>query len=466
MCESSTVQPPSTHNPPADDDPPSNGGRNYLLGVISGAPGIVAGGAFLHPELVLVGLIMALTASLAENTTLILAALVTVVSKLGILAPQLLFGSFMEHRSRKRPYWFALGAGRVVSLLALAAAIALMARDANTWTITAFFAAYFAFSTCIGAGYLVLLDMSAKMIPTGRVGRYFGTRGFLGQGLAALAGWFAVQPMLAGVRPPLNYIVMVLVAAGLFAAEAILFGMCREAPATGTPRRTTLGESLRRGFRWLKTSRNYRIYFWMRVTFRLNYLSLALFIPYGKEKLSGARGVTDVLLLGGFLVGVMKVSQVLTSFAWGKLADRRGSRPCFMAAGAAYLIAPTLGLLAPRFPQLFHLDIPRLPGGLDLPLSVYFVALAVFGAGNQAMIIGNTRFLISSAPAHRRISYVGFLNTVTGPLALLPVAGAWVAAKVGFEALLGSLLVAGVAYFLLASQIREGRAGDEAPLAR
>ncbi len=444
----------ATANEHSDGDPSGSDAsarRNYTLGVISAAPGTVAGGAFLNPDLVLVGLIMALTTSMSEETRWILASLVPVISKLGILAPQLLFGSFLEHRPRKRPYWFALGAGRVGALLAMAVAIILMARDANSWTITAFFGAYLAFSTCIGAGYLVLLDLSGQMIPSGRVGRYFGTRGLLGQGFAALIAWIAVQPMLAGLDSPWNYVTMVLVAAGLLAAEAILFGMCREVAATSPPRRTTLSESLRRGFGWMKTSPNYQVCFWMRPIFRINYLNLALFVPC----LADARGAAEAVLLGGILVGVIKVSQVATSFAWGKLADRRGSRPCFMAAGTSYLIVPGLTLLARQLPGLFHLDVPGLPGGLDLPLSVYFVALAIFGAGNQAMIVGNTRFLLSSAPPHRRISYVGFLNTTTCPLALLPLAGAWIATKVGFEALLGSLLVAGAIYLLLALRIDE-----------
>jgi len=73
---------------------------------------------------------------------------------------------------------------------------------------------------------------------------------------------------------------------------------------------------------------------------------------------------------------------------------------------------------------LFSVAIPLTKVVLDLPLAMYFVALIVVGAAIQGDVIGGGRFLVVNAPPARRISYMGFLNTVTSPLTLLPFAGA------------------------------------------
>ena len=45
---------------------------------------------------------------------------------------------------------------------------------------------------------------------------------------------------------------------------------------------------------------------------------------------------------------------------------------------------------------------------------------------------------------------MGFANTVTSPLTLLPLAGAWLASVAGMDALFTVILFAGMAYLLLA----------------
>jgi hypothetical protein len=80
----------------------------------------------------------------------------------------------------------------------------------------------------------------------------------------------------------------------------------------------------------------------------------------------------------------------------------------------------------------------------------------------QASIIGGNRFLIRNAPPHRRISYVGFMNTITSPLALLPLVGAWVANTFGMTALFAGILSGGVLAIAAAVYMRPERT-DEAP---
>lgn len=429
------------------DDPPGTARRNYRLAVASGAFG-TAGFDCIHPELILVGLVLALTGSVT------LAALVTVISKAGILAPQLLVGTRLEHRHWKRPYFVGFAVLRLAALAAMAVAIAMLGRGVTPWRLTLFFGAYLASCLCMGSGYVVFMDIVGRMIPTGRVGTFIGMRHFAGGAASVVIGLAVIQPVLAHIPTPTNYLVLACLGVALGAVHTVLFGLCREPVSTPATSSTTLGQSLRRGFGWLKTDRNYRIFLALRVTFRINYLGLAFFIPYGKE-LAAERDPAAIAILGGIMVAVHKVCRTFSSLVWGRLADGRGYRSCLVAAGVFFTVAPALALLAPHLPRGFAVAIPGTGATLDLPLAVYLLGLGTLGAAFQGLIVGGNRFLITSAPPHRRISYVGFLNTVTVPLTLLPLAAAALAGTLGLTVLFALILVGGLTYVLLALRMRE-----------
>jgi MFS family permease len=181
----------------------------------------------------------------------------------------------------------------------------------------------------------------------------------------------------------------------------------------------------------------------LRLAFRINYVGFAFFIPYGTERLAYA-GPGGLAVLGGILVAAMKASRVAASALWGRLADRLGSRTTLVAAGALQLAAILLALLAPLLPRAFEVPIPGLDRGFDLPLCTYLLAMGMLAAGLAGNMIGGHRLLITNAPPHRRASYVAFLNTVTSPLTLLPLAGAYLAATAGMGWLFAAVASGGV----------------------
>ena len=423
--------------------------RNYTLGIITGGLAGLAQ-AFLHPELIVAGLIWALTQSP------MLVAGVTIISKAGALAPQLWASTHLEHRPTKMPYFVAVILVRAAALAAMVGTLSLLRTGGNGWGLAGFFAAYLAVCVSGGSARVVYLDMVGRMIPRGRLGTYFGTRTFLGNLLAILAGAVAVQPILQRVALPTNYLLIVIVGGAVSLLDMSLFSRCRELPGPSARRRTTLGESLWRGFKWLRTDHNYRMYLWMRVAFRMNYLGLAFFIPYGTRALD-VRGPGGLAVLGGIMVAVMQVSRMLASIVWGRLADRRGFRGCFLGAGACFLVAPALALLAPRLPAVFAVPIPGTAAVLDLPLAVYLLALLALGVATQGNIIGGSHFVVSSAPPRRRPSYSAFVNTVTSPLTLLPMAGAWLAGWVGMASIFALVAAGGLLMMTSAAAMRPPR---------
>ena len=434
--------------------------RNFVLGALSRAIGTTAYD-FIHPDLIVAGLIYTLTLPVfGRGWALALVAVVSMINKGGSLLPQLYVSSRLEHHARKRPFYLLLMGVRLFGAVTLLVAIHLLATRVDALALGLFLAAFLIISFCWGAGHIVTLDMVGRMIPFGQMGSFFGIRDFLGGLFSLVAGMAVVQPILSrggearDGAVAANYFWLAVIGTVLAAVSMSLFAMCREGAGPRAKRRTTVGESLLRGWRWLKRNPDYRAYLWLRIAFRFNYLAMTFFIPYGEQKLRSSGDVAGIALLGGVMVATFKLSRLASSAVWGWMADARGDRAVLIGAGVGFALAPALALVAPVLPEAFRLPIPMTRTHLDLPLLVYLAALVGIGAAFQASIIGGNRFLVGRAPPRRRLSYVGFLNTVTSPLTLLPLAAAGVAGYFGMTTLFAAIVVGGLLYLFWAVRMR------------
>jgi hypothetical protein len=409
--------------------------RNYRLGVASHTIGIVAND-FIDAELILGGLLYAGTGSK------MLVACLAIMNKLGILAPQLAAGSLLEHRPRKMPYYIGAAIVRGFGLASLVGSIFMLAHGFSAFALTIFMLSYLVVSVSGSVAYVVQTDMTGRMIPWDMLGSFLGLRNFGGQAAAILAGIFIIQPILGhGGR----YSYFILAAAGslLVMAAMGLVCMCRDHEHK-TPRRASgLLISLRRGLRWLRNDANYRLFFWQRVMFRVEYLGIVFFIPYGKDvMMSGS--TANVAILGGVMVAVVKASRMVASLLWSQAVDPSKCRLCLMSGGAFYALAAALALVAPFLPAVYSFEMPWSHLHMDFPMTVYLLALACLGLAGEGLNIGENLFLLTSAPPHRRLSYVAFINTVTSPLTLLPFLAAVVANLIGVRSLFFVVLASGL----------------------
>ncbi|MCX5654428.1 MAG: hypothetical protein NTY65_07255 [Planctomycetota bacterium] len=435
--------------------------RNYMLGILNGTLGTVAYD-FIHPDLILAGLVFALAKPVyGQDWAFFLVSVLSIINKGGSLLPQLYVSSMLEHRPRKRPFYGLLTVIRAVGTAGLLLAIWLLASHVHWTTLALFFAAFLVIATCMGAGHVVTLDMFGRMIRVERIGTFLGTREFWGGALSFVAGLFIVQPILNRGQGDAdnavlasNYFWLGVIGGTLTVIAMLALLACHEEEGPRAKRRTTFLESLIRGWRWLKRNRNYRAYFWLRVAFRVNDLAMTFFIPYGATKLKSSGDTAGVVVLGGLLVATFKISRVCSSALWGWTVDRFGDRITLVWTGVCFVLAPMLALAAPLMPQTFGVTFPGTQAVLDLPLVVYLLALAAIGAAYQGSIIGGNRFLIGRAPPRRRLSYIGFLNTITSPLTFLPLVGAAVASHWGVTTLFVAIIGGGVLYLVWAVRIR------------
>lgn len=409
--------------------------HNYRTGVTAGVFAAI-GRDFLHPQLILAGLVYTLTKSP------ILVALITILNKAFTMGPQLLVSSFLEHSPRRRPQFVVLTFVRVGAYILLLMAIWLMTVYENSSTLLLFFVVYSLACLSSACAHVVYMDMIGRLIPPARTGSYIGMRSFLGGAAAIGIGFFVIQPILGEVNLPLNYILLAVLGTVFVALDMGTWCRCREEPGAKASNRSTFRDSMRRGLKWLKRDHNYRCYLLQRIGFRVSFVGLAFFIPYGSEELVSDARPGGIALLGGIMVAVMKLSRTCGGLFWGRVADGFGSRLALIFGGAFFALAPATALLAPRLPQTFSLAIPG--GVLDLPLLVFLGALAMMGLAIQATMVAGQRFLIINAPLHRRASYIGFLNTLTSPLTLLPLAGAYIAEYWGMQPLFFCVIAGGL----------------------
>jgi hypothetical protein len=434
--------------------------RNYMLGILNGTLGTVAYD-FIHPDLILAGLVFALARPVyGEEWAFFLVSVLSIINKGGSLLPQLYVSSMLEHRPKKRPFYGLLTVIRAAGTALLLVSMWLLASHVHWTTLTLFFGAFLIIAVCMGAGHVITLDMFGRMIRMDRIGAFLGTREFWGGAFSFVAGLFIVQPILnrgqGGDNAALasSYFWLGVIGGTLTIIAMLALLACHEEAGPRAKRRTTLMESLIRGWRWLKRNRNYRAYFWLRVAFRINDLSMTFFIPYGATKLKTAGDTAGVVVLGGLLVATFKISRVCSSALWGWTVDRYGDRATLVWTGVCFVLAPLLALAAPLMPATFGVTFPGTKVILDLPLAVYLLALAAIGTAYQGSIIGGNRFLIGRAPPRRRLSYIGFLNTITSPLTFLPLVGAAVAAHWGVTTLFVAIIGGGLLYLVWAVRIR------------
>ncbi|MFQ6131078.1 MAG: MFS transporter [Armatimonadota bacterium] len=433
--------------------------RNFALGVANGAamqvsftcmdPGIVLPAFFVH--------LMPAGGTSWWETSTFWVGLVSSLMWLGWLWPPAFIVHRIEAQHRKIPVYRLAATWRLLFLAVLVLLSTRAGRAQPTLLASLFAAGVFLWSSGMGVAWIPFFDVVGKAIPANRRGRFFGSRRFVG-GILAFCSGLLIRYLLdeerSGLLFPTGY-TTVFAMAWLATFAGVLSFIATREPLGPVPRRPmTWGQQLRRGPRILRRDRNYRILVGVRLLSALTNLSFPFMVPFAILRLEAAEPMV------GVFVAIAMVSSTTSNVLWSYVSDEQGNRRLLLLTNALGLLSPTAILAAPHFPPQPSWGFM----GLSFTPQLLTVCVAVFlvGFARTGQFMGETNFLLDIAPARRRPTYLGLMQTCLIPMAFAPLLGAALIGRPGdrpqhYELAFACSLIFTVLGLVLITQLKEPR---------
>lgn len=361
----------------------------------------------IDPKLVLAWLLSSL------GTPALLIGLLVPIREAGSLLPQIVLALGVQKMKRRKWAWVAGAAGQAAAVAAMVLAGLALEGIAAGVAICGALAVFAVFRAAASVSYREILG---KTIARRRRGAITGAAG----SLSAVGVVIFALLLMSGLFESRGIILSAMVlAAMLFAGAALVFATMQERPSEVAGQRNGLDFSVLKGNAQL----------WRFIVVRGLLVSTALAPPY-LVLLAEGSGLERL----GALVLASALASLLSSYVWGRLADR-SSRQVLIRAGL-------LGALA--IGAAVVLDLTGLSGVFGVLSGVIFVLMIAYHGVRQ----GRSTYLVDMAPEDRRAAYTAVSNTVIG--ALLLAAGAFG----GLASVLGPLwTLAGFALMAVAAAV-------------
>jgi hypothetical protein len=400
---------------------------NFFRHVTSLSASKIADG-LIDPKLVLSWLLTALGAPAG------LLGLLVPIREAGALLPQMFTAGAL--RQLKRRKWAWAGGALVEGLAAIAMGLAalLLTGAVAGWVILGALAVLaLARSVCS----VTYKDVLGKTIAKSRRGTATGTAGTIGAG-AVLA--YGVLLAFAG-EDRLALVTGGLVLAGvLWIAGAVVFASIAEGASqreTGSSPARRLAEDL--GL--LARDAQLRRFILVRALLTSTALAPPFMVALGTQAES-ARNMFGGL---GLLVVASAGAGLLSSYVWGRLADRSSRKVLILTglAGALSLFG-TLGLNAAGL----------LTATAGLPAMIFILMIAY-----QGVRLGRSTHLVDMATAETRAAYTALSNTIIGVVLILGGGFSLVASFAGLTAviaILGAMSAVAALFALGLDEVQSG----------
>ena len=311
------------------------------------------------------------------------------LSRSGSLMPQLVVSSRIRKYARRKYFWVVSGYIQALSLLLM---IPLTLFVGGLWGGVGILLLLAVFSIASGVASVSFKDVMAKTIPKGKRGTLLSIRATVGGALALGAG--AWLTLTAGEDEPILFYAGLLAAAAfLWFLATTLFALIREEAGATDGGRNAIEEA-KNGWRLLSEQVGFRNF----IISRSLLLGVPLVVPFyslfARELGTGLSGL-------GLFVMANSLAMVLSSYFWGRLADR-SSKLAMAYGGLAGVAAALLAL--------------GLGWWLDLDYTAWWLAGIIFitGFAQAGTRLGRKTYLVDAAPEKERPLYVAVSNTVVG----------------------------------------------------
>ncbi len=352
----------------------------------------------IDPKLVLAWLFTALAVP-----TGFISALVP-IREAGALLPQLWLATRLEAMTQRKWMWVVGSVGQGIAAAAIAFAALRLEGAAAGWVIVVALAVLAVSRAAASVSYKELLGKSVGESRRGAVTGMAGSLSAAGVVVFALllvGGVLKGQVALAGA---------VALAAALWLVSALIFVTLQESPSK-PDRSGRIGAVLL----LLRDDKRLARF----VVARGFLVATALSPPY--IVLIAGEGENSIGDLG-FLVIASSAAAFLSTYAWGRMADRSSRRVLILSGllGAAAMVgAVTLSWLG------------LAESVWAMPAALFLLMIAHHGVRQ-----GRSIFIVDMAPEGRRGSYAAAANTVIGVLLLVAGAGGGLLSMLGPEATL------------------------------
>ncbi len=345
------------------------------------------------------------------------------INRGGSLLPQLAVSGRIRAFDVRKWFWVGAGVTQGIALLLIALVTLLMQGLIAGILILILLAI---FSIASGVGSVSFKDVLAKTIPKGKRGTLLSVRATLGGLLGLIAGW-VIHTYVGDGEDVSIYVMIILAASALWFIAALLFALIKEEPGATDGGRSAIEES-KKGFYLLKKQPAFAKF----IAVRSLLLSIQLAVPFYAILGRDFTG-TELSSLGIFVIA-NSLAMVLSSYFWGRFADR-SSKFSMVFGGIIGIVAGLFAVFFYIIPENLHSDV--------LYSAVFFIT----GIGHAGVRIGRKTYLVDAAPELDRPLYVSVSNTIVGIVTLSSAALGLLADLISVEFLIGlfvAFMIAGV----------------------
>ena len=347
------------------------------------------------------------------------------------LLPQMLVAGWIRRIARRKWVWVGATVLQVFCLLLMIpAALWLPATLAGFLLLTLLIV----FSAASGTASVAFQDVLGKTIGKGRRGQLLARRALIGGILTTAAGLLLNR--LRGSQDELApVLILLLIAAALWALSAFFFALIREAPGAVKGGRNAISE-VSTGWDYFRGQQGFRRFMQARALL----LSVELATPF--FVLHAGKILELKLQSVGSLVVAIGFSQILSSPFWGKLADRTSKT----VLGYSALIGFAATLLA--------LALAYLPGQ-TMQYAGTLLVFVLIGLAEAGVRLGRKTYLVDATPQDERATYTAFSNSTIGILAMLSGFSGLIAQWFGSSVMLIVIAVLMLLGFLVCRRLPE-----------
>lgn len=309
------------------------------------------------------------------------------IREAGALLPQLLTAPHVQAMDRRKWAWVAGSIGQGAAAAGIVLAAWALTGAAAGATICALLAVLAVSRSICSVSYS---DVLGKTVGQSRRGAATGTATSLGAGAVVI---FALVLMSGLVDRATLVVVAIALAALLWLGAGLLFSTLWEEAAPGAAETPAFGQ-----LSILRRDPQLRRFIWARGLLTSTALAPPYIVLLGAQ---AGQGSFDRL---GALVLASSIASLLSSWVWGRMADRSSRRVLIVSA-----LAGAVALLS-----AVALDRLGLAGTIwALPLVLFVLMIAYHGV-RQGRVI----YLVDMAPEDSRAAYTAVSNTVIGLLLL------------------------------------------------